>query len=151
MCAKLITLAVYTHLLVASALTLSTNAVMAAEDRLVVVTHPDNQIDITREELYRLYFGKRVTLQSDVKLTPVLNDGDEELLKHFSSQMLKRSSQQLRSYWARQLFTGKGKPPVRVKNAIDLKGLIAGNPQFIGYLWESDVDASVRILLPATE
>lgn len=123
----------------------------SAADRLVVVTHPDNQDVVTREDLYRLYFGKRMTLPSGTRLTPVFNDGDEELLKHFSSEMLQRSSRQFKSYWARQLFTGKAKPPVRVKNVGDLKDLIAGDPQFIGFLWESDLDATVRVVLPASE
>ena len=123
----------------------------ADNDRLVVVAHPDYQESITRKDLYRLYFGKRTSQAGGTQLIPILNDGDEELLQHFSSTMLKRSSQQLRSYWARQLFTGKGTPPVRVKNSIDLKELIAANPKFIGYLWESDLDASVRVVLSAAE
>lgn len=137
-----------TACLVAIALLAPLNrVVIAADDRLVVVTHPDNQEEITREDLYRLYFGKRSALPSGRKVVPVLNEGDEELLKYFSSEMLQRSAQQLRSYWARQLFTGKGKPPVHVQSAVDLRELVAGDPKFIGFLWESDLDASVRVVL----
>ena len=116
------------------------------DDRVVVVTHPDNQHTITQEDLYRLYFGKLATLPNGQRLVPVVNNGDEEQLKLFASQVLRRSSQQLRSYWARQLFTGKAKPPVRARDATALKTLIANNPDFVGYLWESEVDASVRVL-----
>ncbi|MEM7256264.1 MAG: hypothetical protein AAF404_02640 [Pseudomonadota bacterium] len=122
---------------------------LATDDRLVVVTHPDNRDDITRKDLYRLYFGKHTSMPGGAQLIPILNDGDEEQLRHFSSTMLQRSSQQLRSYWARQLFTGKGNPPVRVKSAVDVKKMIADNPQFIGYLWESELDSSLRVVLPA--
>ncbi len=140
-----------TAISLAAGLTVLAPEIYAADDRLVVVTHPDNNLDITREDLYRLYFGKRSKLPPDAQLTPVVNDGDEALLHYFSNLMLHRSTRQLRSYWARQLFTGKGTPPVRVKNSIDLKELIAANPKFIGYLWESDLDASVRVVLSAAE
>ena len=123
----------------------------AVDGRVVVVTHPDNQNTITREDLYRLYFGKLRTLPNGQRLIPLVNNGDEDQLKLFASQVLQRSSQQLRSYWARQLFTGKGKPPVRAKDALALKNLIATNPDYVGYLWESEVDGSVRVIFAATQ
>lgn len=125
--------------------------VFSNEDRVVVVTHPDNQNEITQKDLYRLYFGKLATLPNGQRLVPIVNNGDEDQLKLFASQVLQRSTQQLRSYWARQLFTGKGKPPVRVDDSTALKELIANNPEFVGYLWESEVDASVRVLLTASQ
>ena len=122
-------------------------AATSDEDRIVVVAHPDNMEAITQEDLYRLYFGKLSTLQSGKRLVAIVNNGDEDQLKLFSSLLLQRSSQQLRSYWARQMFTGKGKPPRRVKSSAILKDLVAKNPEYIGYLWESEVDSSVKVLL----
>ncbi len=135
------------RLMVFAALMQWTLPAITAEDQIVVVTHLDNQNTITQKDLYRLYFGKLTTLPNGQRLVPIVNNGDEEQLKIFASQVLQRSSQQLRSYWARQLFTGKGKPPVRVDDSTALKELIANNPEYIGYLWESEVDASVRVLL----
>ena len=140
-------LAVGIRLLAIAALLQLAAPALSNDDRVVVVTHPDNQNEITQKDLYRLYFGKLATLPNGQRLVPIVNNGDEDQLKLFASQVLQRSSQQLRSYWARQLFTGKGKPPVRVEDSTALKELIANNPEFVGYLWESEVDASVRVLL----
>ena len=139
------------RLMVFAALMQWTLPAITAEDQIVVVTHPDNQNTITQKDLYRLYFGKLTTLPNGQRLVPIVNNGDKEQLKIFASQVLQRSSQQLRSYWARQLFTGKGNPPVRVDDSTVLKELIANNPEYIGYLWESEVDASVRVLLTTSQ
>ena len=137
-------------LILLSLLIVSIQPVISADDRIVVVAHPDNSHTITQEDLYRLYFGKLTTLPSGQRLVAIVNNGDEAQLKLFSNLVLQRSSQQLRSYWARQLFTGKGKPPRRVKTSTVLKDLIANNPDYIGYLWESEVDSSVRVIFTAT-
>jgi len=122
---------------------------LSADERIVMVTHPDNTQNITQEDLYRLYFGKLRTLPNGQRLIAIVNKNDDDQLKRFTSSILKRSAQQLRSYWARQLFTGKGKPPLQVEGAEAIKKLIANNPEYVGYLWETEVDTSVKVLIVA--
>jgi len=57
-----------------------------------------------------------------------------------------KSSAQVMSYWAKIIFTGRGQPPKAVASSIEVRKLLAANPQAIGYIERSAVDSSVKIL-----
>ena len=45
-----------------------------------------------------------------------------------------RDAAQIKAYWSRIVFTGKGQPPKAVPNSAEVKKLIAANPNMIGYV-----------------
>ena len=44
------------------------------------------------------------------------------------------------------IFTGKGQPPKEVPNTAEVKKLVSGNPNTIGYIEKSAVDSSVKVV-----
>jgi ABC-type phosphate transport system substrate-binding protein len=52
----------------------------------------------------------------------------------------------VKAHWSKIVFTGRGQPPRQASNASEAKKLIAENPNAIGYIDHSAVDASVRVL-----
>ena len=56
------------------------------------------------------------------------------------------SAVQLKAYWSRIIFTGRGKPPKAVANGVELRKLIAADIQKIGYIEHELVDDSVRVV-----
>jgi hypothetical protein len=60
--------------------------------------------------------------------------------------MTGKSPEQLRAYWAKVLFTGRGQPPPIASSSAELKKLLLTNPLAIGYLDATQVDDSVRVL-----
>ena len=53
----------------------------------------------------------------------------------------------MKATWARLTFSGKGVPPKELPNSADVKKFVAGNPNAIGYIEKSAVDASVKVVL----
>ena len=45
------------------------------------------------------------------------------------------------------MFTGRALPPKEADSPKQLRGWLAANPNMIGYLSDSEIDDSVRVLL----
>ena len=56
------------------------------------------------------------------------------------------SESQLKSYWSKLVFTGKGQPPRDVQTDAEMIELVAGNPNIIGYVDISSVTDKVKVL-----
>jgi ABC-type phosphate transport system substrate-binding protein len=57
-----------------------------------------------------------------------------------------KSPAQIKSYWAKIIFTGRGQPPKTLATAGEIKKLLAADPQAIGYIERGAVDGSVKVL-----
>ena len=51
--------------------------------------------------------------------------------------------------WSRLVFSGKATPPKEVGNSAEVKKLVSANPNTIGYIEKSAVDASVKVVFSA--
>ncbi len=54
---------------------------------------------------------------------------------------------QLKALWARLVFSGAAQQPKVLANGAALKKAVADNPDAIGYIDSSEVDASVQVPL----
>lgn len=54
---------------------------------------------------------------------------------------------QVRSTWARVMFTGRGEPPRELSDAAAVKAAVAANADVVGYIDASQVDRSVRTVM----
>jgi hypothetical protein len=57
-----------------------------------------------------------------------------------------RSSAQIKAYWSKIIFTGRGQPPRTVASSLELRKAVASNPAAIGYIDSRLLDDSVRAL-----
>lgn len=140
------------HLLVTRLLLMLTLGMImpaSATPGLVIVAHPSNPARaLSQADVMRLFTGKIKTLPGGGPAVPVgLKDGSPE--KHaFDSQILNKTSNQVRAFWAQQIFTGRGTPPPREFDTPEsLKAHVAAHPDAVGYLNAADVDASVKTLM----
>jgi ABC-type phosphate transport system substrate-binding protein len=58
-----------------------------------------------------------------------------------------KSGSQLKSYWSKMVFSGKGNPPKEVANSAEVLKQIAANPNAIGYVEKGAVNATVKPVL----
>ena len=56
------------------------------------------------------------------------------------------SAAQLKAYWAKIIFTGRGQPPRTVADANEIRQLLATNPHVIAYIDRSAVDGDMKVL-----
>jgi ABC-type phosphate transport system substrate-binding protein len=126
---------------VLSILALSVCSIMSAQAAVVVIGAP-GAADISASDAKKLFLGKG----SKSAVVYELDEGNATR-SEFHSSVTGKSDSQLKAFWSKQVFTGKGNPPATVSNAAAMKSAVASNPNAIGYIDEADVDASVKVIL----
>ena len=116
-------------------------------EEIVIIVSPDNTESLEIEDVARIYLGKRSRFPGGGNVIPLdINPGDPAY-GAFALRVLKKTPTQLRAYWAKRIFTGKGKPPRVVTNAQEMLQLVQGNSQFLGYAGREHLNDSVRQIL----
>lgn len=114
---------------------------------VAVIVHKDNANDaISKNEVSRLYLGKLKKFPNGSDAIPIdLQSGDAR--KHFYAKVVRKNDAQLRAYWSRIIFTGKGQPPRQESSEDSVMNLVSSNPNLIGYVDKSKVNDTVKVLL----
>lgn len=112
---------------------------------IAVIVHPSNTVTLSPHSIARIFLGKQKTFTGEIKAIPLDQNINTRIYADFSRTVLRRHPQQVKAYWAQQLFTGKGTPPRSVSSAEELKSLISQNPSFIGYIDAALTDERVRV------
>ncbi|WP_052380042.1 MULTISPECIES: phosphate ABC transporter substrate-binding protein [unclassified Pseudoalteromonas] len=111
---------------------------------ITVIVHPSNNNDLNKSAITRLFLGKTKKFPDGTIAIPLNQDESKNITEEFNSKALKKSSSQLKAYWSKLVFTGKGTPP---KNAEDNKAvldIVAQNPNVIGYIRSDIVNDKVK-------
>ncbi|MFL0798099.1 MAG: phosphate ABC transporter substrate-binding protein [Cellvibrionaceae bacterium] len=111
-----------------------------------IVIHPENQNTLSIEDIKRIFLGKKKSYPDGTKAIPIDQKEGSAPRTAFTFVILNKSDQQMRAYWAQQLFTGKGTPPKDFRNNTDVKKLVSTNPSLIGYIDSKAVDDSVKVI-----
>lgn len=119
-----------------------------AEAGIVVVANPsvaDNSL--TAAQVSQLFMGRAKALPDGTAVTPLDLPEGSALRVQFADRVLGKTEQQLRSYWTRIIFTGKGQPPRSLGSAAEVLRTVAANPGHIGYVDSKDVvGGKVKVL-----
>ncbi|MEM7294149.1 MAG: phosphate ABC transporter substrate-binding protein [Pseudomonadota bacterium] len=132
-----------------TALTLTSPVTMAEE--IVIIVAPENSTSLEIEDVARIYLGKRTRLPSGEEVTPLDLQPNDPTYREFSLRVLNKTPNQLRAYWAKRIFTGKGKPPRVVRNAEEMQRLVGGDIHYLGYVNGQDITDAVRPVVVTTE
>jgi len=130
--------------------TLIMSAVLAfsgwASANIAIVVHPDNNAVLEKKDIVRLFLAKVKTFPDGEKATPIDQMEGTRARHEFLENLLGKSEDQLRSYWARLIFTGRVLPPRTANSDGEVKKLVAQNPELIGYIQASEVDDTVKVV-----
>ncbi|MGB3666881.1 MAG: phosphate ABC transporter substrate-binding protein [Bermanella sp.] len=112
----------------------------------VVVVGKGSPIGASNEsDVVKAFLGKKKDL-GGVSVIPVDQGEGNPARNDFYANVVKKSEAQLKSYWSRLIFTGKGQAPQVVGGDAEVKNMVATNPNIIGYIDESAVDGSVKVI-----
>lgn len=112
-----------------------------------VIVHPDNpSTSLDPSEISRIYLGKSKKFPNGSSVIPIDQSDSAAIRDSFLSSVMEKSASQVKSYWSKRIFTGKGTPPKQVASSAEMKELVASNPATIGYIDASEVDASVKVV-----
>src|SRR5271156_1862677 len=128
-----------TTALIALLFTLLT-AEVHAED-IVVIVNPAAK-PLSKEQIIDVYLGR------SAELMPIDQTVGSPIYVQFYKKATGRDAAQIKAIWSRILFTGRGQPPKQLPDSAAVKKSVAANPNAVGYIEKSAVDATVKVALP---
>jgi len=117
-----------------------------AADIVPVVSAKSHVRDLNTDQVADIFLGKTSHFPDGTQALPIDQSEESPAREKFYAQFTGKSPAQLRAYWAKIIFTGRGQPPRQVAGSLEAKKLVAQNPNAIGYIDASLVDDTVRVV-----
>jgi ABC-type phosphate transport system substrate-binding protein len=119
----------------------------AIADVVAVVSTKSAVTTLTKAEVTDIFLGKVTRFPNGALAVPLDQAEGAVARDEFYAKVAGKSPAQIKAFWSKIIFTGRGQPPKEVANSIEMKKRIAENPAAIGYIEENLVDDSVRVVL----
>lgn len=117
------------------------SAAIPALAEVVIVVNPANAATrMTTEQASQFFLGK------STMFTPVDQAESSAIRAEFYKKIADKEPSQVKAIWSKLVFTGKGSLPKEYNSSADVKKAIAADPNGIGYIEKSAVDASVKVI-----
>lgn len=116
----------------------------ALADVVPVVSAKSAVDHLSKKELADIFLGRTSRLPNGEQVVPIDQDEGSPARDQFYETFVGKTSAELRAYWSKIIFTGRGQPPLAVPNGVKERKLIATNPNAIGYLEKSQLDSTVK-------
>lgn len=111
-----------------------------------VIVHPSNASVLDKDAISRIFLGKTRGFPGGGDAIPVTFKDGSASSKEFTKSVLSKSPKQLKAYWAKMIFTGKGTPPKQLEQDSEMVDLVSKNPSFIGYVTSGNEGAGVKVV-----
>lgn len=122
-------------------------AISVHADEVVLVVNPSNPLsDMSLKVAKKIYLGKSKFFPGGGKVIPADQSDKSDVRTMFYEVIIGRSKSQLKSYWSKRIFTGKGTPPIVKKDDDAMLEWVAEQPQALGYVFRSSVTPNVKVL-----
>ncbi|MBI5890963.1 MAG: phosphate ABC transporter substrate-binding protein [Nitrosomonadales bacterium] len=121
----------------------------AAVAEVVAVVSARNPVTATlsNNQVVDIFLGKASRFPDGSQAVPIDQSEGSAVRDEFYLKFTGKSPAQIKAHWSKIIFTGRGRPPREVTNSIEVKKLLAKDPNAIGYIEQSLVDSSVKVLL----
>jgi ABC-type phosphate transport system substrate-binding protein len=127
------------------ALGLNTSAVSA--DVVAVVSSNSPITALSKSQVVDIFLGKRTRFPDGNSAVPIDQTEGSAARDEFYTRIADMSPAQVKAFWSKIIFTGRGQPPKTVATSLEAKKALVANPNAIGYIDQSLVDSSVRVVL----
>jgi ABC-type phosphate transport system substrate-binding protein len=118
----------------------------ASADVVAVVSAKSAIKTLTPEQVADIFLGRVSRFPNGLLAVPIdLRDGSPER-DEFYAKFTGKTPAQVKAYWSKIIFTGRGQPPKAVPTDLDVKKFLAANDTAIGYINSALLDDSVRAL-----
>lgn len=130
-----------------SVLIFSLLAPISALADVAVIVHPSNKNTFALGDVESIFMLKKSTFADGSKASPFYLSGEDAARNLFNEKALGKSSSQLKAYWSKLVFTGKGTPPPELPSSADAVAKVAADPTAVAYVDKSAVTAAVKVVL----
>lgn len=120
----------------------------AAHAEVVAVVSAKSPIAVlSKNQVVDIFLGRRNRFPDGTAAVPLDQAEGSAARTEFYTRYASMSAPQIKAFWAKLIFTGRGQPPRAVTSDEAVKKQLAANPNVIGYIDQKMVDSSVRVLL----
>jgi len=130
----------------ALASSLACSAASAVADVVAVVSAKSPINSLSKTQVADLFLGRANRFPDGTPAVPIDQSEGTSVHAEFYASFAGRTTAQVKAYWSRIIFTGRGQPPKAVSNDSELKRLVANDLRAIGYIDRSALDSSVKVL-----
>jgi ABC-type phosphate transport system substrate-binding protein len=111
-----------------------------------IVVHPSNSAAFDKDAIKRIFLGKTRAFPGGGEAVPIgLKEGTAGS-QEFTKSVLSKTPKQLKAYWAKMVFTGKGTPPRQMDGTSQILDLISTNPNLIGFVPAGSATGNVKVV-----
>ncbi|WP_048689829.1 hypothetical protein [Catenovulum maritimum] len=100
---------------------------------ILVVTHKDSKLELTRQQIKHLYLGAKIA-DGETIVKPISLPSGDMTRTIFHTRIVGLSESRIQSYWAQMRFSGQRKPPVELSDMQQIKLLVTEKKGYIAYL-----------------
>ncbi len=123
-------------------------AVKPGHAETIIIVNGDNNIELDRDTVALIYLGKAVITEEGSRIVPLNQPENSPAYVSFSKDILRKSPKQLKAYWAKRIFTGKGRPPKTIDSEDEIITEVAkGDTNYIAYVNKIDSNNDLRIII----
>ena len=112
----------------------------------VIVSSSNANASVNTASISKIFLGKSKSFPDGSQATPIDHNDGTPTREAFNDKVLGKSASQLKSYWSRLIFTGKGTPPKQYASDAEVKAAVSSDPSLIGYIDASAVDDTVKVV-----
>ena len=113
----------------------------------VVVNAANTTSSVSKAQLSRCFMKQANTWINGQAVQPVDQAATSAVRIAFSTTIHDRDVNAVKSFWQRQIFSGRGVPPPEKATDSDVLAFVQANPGAVGYVsWNTPVGAGVKVL-----
>jgi ABC-type phosphate transport system substrate-binding protein len=102
---------------------------------------------LSKSQVADIFLGRRTRFPDASSAVPIDQTEGSAARDEFYTRIADMSPAQVKAFWSKIIFTGRGQPPRTVASDTEAKKALVANPNAIGYIDQSLVDSSVRVVL----
>jgi ABC-type phosphate transport system substrate-binding protein len=129
------------------ALTLCVGLSAVRADVVLAVSARSHITSLSKGQVIDIFLGKSTRFPDGSPAVPIDQADGSAARDEFYSRFAAMGPAQLKAFWSKIIFTGRGQPPMAVSTGIEAKKVLLANPNAISYIDRSLVDDSVRVVL----
>lgn len=101
---------------------------------------------LSNDEIADIFLGKLKVLNGSTGVAPLDQAEGSAERAAFYLKFTGKSQAQLKAFWSKVIFTGRGRPPRMLANDAEVIRALQEDSRAIGYVERNSADATVRIL-----
>jgi len=114
---------------------------------VVVIGNKGNPNAVDKAFVVKVYTGQTKSWADGGPVFAIDQGVDSPIRADFYSNILGKSSANMKAVWAQNIFSGKGLPPKIVDPDAEVKKIVSSNQNAIGYIKASSVDDTIKVLV----